>query len=73
VKDVLAAHQIHSIVSFPEGISRLRFGFLLQCRLHFLDTLQAQWALFLTQDALAQSTQTISTNLVALCKALGGG
>jgi len=39
----------------------------------FLNVLQAQRALFLTQDALAQSTQTISTNLVALYKALGGG
>ena len=39
----------------------------------FLNVLQSQRALFLTQDALAQSTQTISTNLVALYKALGGG
>ena len=39
----------------------------------FLNVLQAQRALFLTEDALAQSTQTISTNLVALYKALGGG
>jgi len=39
----------------------------------FLNVLQAQRALFLTQDALTQSTQTISTNLVALYKALGGG
>jgi len=39
----------------------------------FLNVLQAQRALFLTQDALAQSTQTIATNLIALYKALGGG
>jgi NodT family efflux transporter outer membrane factor (OMF) lipoprotein len=39
----------------------------------FLNVLQAQRALFLTQDALAQSDQTVSTNLVALYKALGGG
>ena len=39
----------------------------------FLNVLQAQRALFLTEDALAQSTQTISTDLIALYKALGGG
>jgi multidrug efflux system outer membrane protein len=39
----------------------------------FLNVLQAQRALFLSQDALVQSTRTVSTNLVALYKALGGG
>jgi outer membrane protein TolC len=39
----------------------------------FLNVLQAQRALYLSQDALVQSTRTVSTNLVALYKALGGG
>jgi NodT family efflux transporter outer membrane factor (OMF) lipoprotein len=39
----------------------------------FLNVLQTQRALFTTEDALTQSTQTVSTNLVALYKALGGG
>lgn len=39
----------------------------------FLSVLQAQRALFVTEDALVQSTQTVSTTLVALYKALGGG
>jgi NodT family efflux transporter outer membrane factor (OMF) lipoprotein len=39
----------------------------------FLNVLQAQRALFLSEDALVQSTQNVSTNLVALYKALGGG
>jgi NodT family efflux transporter outer membrane factor (OMF) lipoprotein len=39
----------------------------------FLDVLDAQRALFLSEDALVQSDRTISTNLVALYKALGGG
>ena len=39
----------------------------------FLDVLEAQRALFLTEDALVQSDRTISTSLVALYKALGGG
>ena len=39
----------------------------------FLNVLQAQGALYATEDALVQSTSTVSTNLVALYKALGGG
>jgi NodT family efflux transporter outer membrane factor (OMF) lipoprotein len=39
----------------------------------FLNVLQAQGALYATEDALVQSTSTLSTNLVALYQALGGG
>ena len=39
----------------------------------FLNVLQAQGALFSTQDALTQSDQAVSEDLVALYKALGGG
>lgn len=39
----------------------------------FLNVLQAQGALYTTEDALVQSTRNVSTNLVALYKALGGG
>jgi NodT family efflux transporter outer membrane factor (OMF) lipoprotein len=39
----------------------------------FLNVLQAQRSLFVTEEALALSTRSISTNLVALYKALGGG
>ncbi|MBU0699433.1 MAG: efflux transporter outer membrane subunit [Proteobacteria bacterium] len=39
----------------------------------FLNVLQAQRALYTTEDAMVQSTRTVSTNLVALYKALGGG
>ena len=39
----------------------------------FLNVLQAHRALYVTEDALVQSTRTVSTNLVALYKALGGG
>lgn len=38
-----------------------------------LDVLEVQRNLYTSQDALAQSTQTVSTDLVALYKALGGG
>ncbi len=40
---------------------------------NFLNVLEAQRALFLSQDELAQSDYTVATNLVALYKALGGG
>jgi NodT family efflux transporter outer membrane factor (OMF) lipoprotein len=39
----------------------------------FLNVLSAQRSLLVSEDALAQSNRTVSTNLVALYKALGGG
>jgi outer membrane protein, multidrug efflux system len=39
----------------------------------FLNVLDSQRALYVSQDALAQSTATITTDLVALFKSLGGG
>lgn len=39
----------------------------------FLNVLDAQRSLYLSQDLLAQSDQRITTDLVALYKALGGG
>jgi len=39
----------------------------------FLNVLTAEQNLFISQDQLSQSNQAVSTNLVALYKALGGG
>lgn len=39
----------------------------------FLNVLDAQRSLWLSESALADSTATVSTNLIALYKALGGG
>lgn len=39
----------------------------------FLSVLTAEQQLLSTQEQLATSTTTVSTNLVALYKALGGG
>ena len=39
----------------------------------FLVVLDAQRSLYASEDALAQSSRTVATNLVALFKALGGG
>jgi len=60
-------------VAFNQKAVDLSIKLYAEGQTDFLNVLQAQRALFLTQDALAQSTQTISTNLVALYKALGGG
>ncbi|MGQ9920151.1 MAG: efflux transporter outer membrane subunit [Desulfobacca sp.] len=42
-------------------------------RSDFLNVLTAQRSLFVTEEALAQSTRDLTVNLVALYKALGGG
>ena len=39
----------------------------------FLNVLEAQRALYVSEDAVVQSTRSVSTDLVALYKALGGG
>jgi multidrug efflux system outer membrane protein len=42
-------------------------------RTDFLNVLNSQRSLFVSEDALAQSIRSVSTQLVALYKALGGG
>ena len=42
-------------------------------QVEFLNVLQAQGALYATEDALVSSNGAVGTNLVALYKALGGG
>jgi outer membrane protein TolC len=39
----------------------------------FLNVLITQRALYVSEDALTQSTSAVDTNLIALYKALGGG
>lgn len=39
----------------------------------FLNVIQSQRALYVSEEALVKSVQTVSTNLVALYKSLGGG
>jgi outer membrane protein TolC len=42
-------------------------------RIDFLNVLNAQRSLYLSEDALVQSVRDVSGNLIALYKALGGG
>jgi multidrug efflux system outer membrane protein len=60
-------------VAFNEKAVDLSVKLYTEGQTDFLNVLQAQRALFVTQDALAQSTQNVSTDLIALYKALGGG
>ena len=62
-----------------EAVSANRKAVELATRLYteghidFLNVLNSQKSLYSSQDALVQSTGAVSTNLVALYKALGGG
>ena len=42
-------------------------------QIEFLNLLDAQRSLYNSEDALVQSNRNLSTNLIALYKALGGG
>ena len=65
--------------SLAEGVEASRRAVELANQLYiqgltdFLKVLTAEQALYATQDQLVQSEQTVSQNLVALYKALGGG
>jgi outer membrane protein TolC len=60
-------------VAFNQKAVDLSIKLYTEGQTDFLNVLQAQRSLFVTEEALAQSTRTISINLVALYKALGGG
>jgi NodT family efflux transporter outer membrane factor (OMF) lipoprotein len=64
LKDSVAANTVAvdlSLKLYTEGL------------LDFLNVLVAQRSLYTAEDALVQSSRNISTDLIALCKALGGG
>jgi multidrug efflux system outer membrane protein len=60
-------------VSANRRASRLAVTIYTEGQSDFLNVLEAQRSLYATEDALAQSARTISINLIALYKALGGG
>ncbi len=81
VEDALAAYgqeQLH-LVYLSESVAANKRALDLanlqfeQGLSDFLNVLIAQRSLFLSEDALAQSTRTLSMDVVALYKALGGG
>ncbi|MCU0600006.1 MAG: efflux transporter outer membrane subunit [Desulfobacterales bacterium] len=62
-----------SAVSFNRKAVDLSTTLYVQGETDFLSVLQAQRALLITEELLAQSSSALSSNLVALYKALGGG
>jgi multidrug efflux system outer membrane protein len=76
---VAYAKQQETRISLSEAVINNRKAVDLATQLYlagksdFLNVLIAQRSLFATEDALAQSTRTVDTNLIALYKALGGG
>jgi len=60
-------------VNFNRKAVELSIKLYTEGQTDFLNVLQAQRSLFTSEDALTESTRTVSTNLVALYKALGGG
>jgi NodT family efflux transporter outer membrane factor (OMF) lipoprotein len=81
VEDALVAYDNEQARrrSLEEEVASSRRAVMLARRLHdaglvdFLNVLSAQQTLFQSEVQLAQSVQTVSTDLVALYKALGGG
>ena len=65
--------------SLAEAVTSSRNSLVLARKLYangltdFLNVLEAERSLFQTQDQLVQSKRTVSTDLIALYKALGGG
>lgn len=81
VEDALVAYIKEQTTrrSLAQSLEATRLAFEIANELYskglvdFLNVLESQRSLQLTQDQLAQSDQRITTNLVALFKALGGG
>jgi outer membrane protein TolC len=61
------------LVTENEEAVRIARGEYAQGLLALLDVIEVQRNLYTAQDALAQADQAVSSNLVALYKALGGG
>lgn len=76
---VAYSHEQTRRIALAQAVDANRRAVDLSTRLYqngqtdFLNVLNAQRALFLSEDALAQSERTVATNLVSLYKGLGGG
>lgn len=76
---VASTSEQERLVSLEEAVTANRKAVQLATQLYsegqieFLNLLDAQRSLYVTESALVQSNQNVSTNLVALYKALGGG
>ena len=76
---IASAKEQEQIKSLADAVAANRKAVELATKLYaegqtdFLNVISAQQAQFVTEEALAVSTATVSTDLIALYKALGGG
>src|SRR5262249_52798262 len=81
VEDALSAYSsdqarrttLAALVDQDQEALRIARNQLSQGLVAVLDVLEVQRNLFAAQDALAQADQTVSSDMVAIYKALGGG
>ncbi|MCE5276961.1 MAG: efflux transporter outer membrane subunit [Planctomycetaceae bacterium] len=66
-------HSLETAVAANRRATELSMQLYTQGRTDFLNVLTSQRSLYVTEEAMAQSTQTLATDLIALYKALGGG
>ena len=71
--DQTRRESLKSLVAENEEAVRIAQGEYAQGLVALLDVIEVQRNLYTAQDALAQADQAVSSNLVALYKALGGG
>jgi outer membrane protein TolC len=72
-KEQIRRQQLAAAVRSSEESLRLANQLYANGLSNFLNVLDAERSLYQAQDALVQSDRTISANLIALYKALGGG
>jgi len=72
-KEQIRRQQLKDAVKSSEESLRLANQLYANGLSNFINVLDAERSLYQAQDALVQSDRTISTNLIALYKSLGGG
>jgi outer membrane protein TolC len=63
---------VHAVAANRKAVSLAKILYV-EGQTDFLSVLDAQRSLFLTEETLVLSTSAVSTDLVALYKAIGGG
>ena len=72
-KEQIRRQQLEAAVKSSEESLRLANQLYANGLSNFINVLDAERSLYQAQDALVQSDRTISANLIALYKSLGGG
>ena len=72
-KEQIRRQQLEDAVKSSQESLRLANQLYANGLANFINVLDAERSLYQAQDALVQSDRTISSNLIALYKSLGGG